>query len=323
MKRLLKFFVIPLIAIIILSCEENFSPVVEYNQTYSLSCLIRGDTTLQVATLFSSYDLENGDSTTNPAYDGALIRLWYQDTVYWFKDSVVTYPRYSDSKLRFYYLDNFRPTKSAEPLEIEAMLKDGKRLTGKCLTPPKLRFDNGATSKTIPAVNTEGVNFAWYTQDDDATKGYYVGRLRIRYFYTGNGLNELRYKEVPLEYNQIDGKTRATYPSPSKASAIVYDSAAVTKALEEISEGDENKSNYKIIDQAIFDLLALDENASRYYSSTLGDNSFTVDVNEIDYTNIEGGFGVFGSVNQEHTTIKLVSEYLMSFGYEVFFEEGL
>jgi len=321
LKNLLKILAAILIVIAISSCEENFSPVVEYDTTYSLSCIIRGDTTLQVATLFTSYDLANGDSTTNPAYDGALVRLWYQDTVYWFKDSVISYPRYSDSKLRFYYLDNFKPAGGDESLEIEAMLKGGKKLIGKCLTPPNIRFDNGATSITIPPVDTKGVNFTWYTQNEDAVKGFYVGRLVFRYFYTANGANELRSKEIPLYYTSSGSRIIPTYPSPIKKSALIYDTSAVRTALREISEGDPNKSNYKIIDHAKFDLLVLDENASRYYSSTLEDNSFTVDVNELDYSNIDGGFGVFGSINQEQKTIRFVPEYLMSFGYDVFYEE--
>jgi len=128
------------------SCEENFSPAVDYRQTYALSCIIRGDTTLQVATLFSSYDLESGDPYQNHAYDGAEIRLWYKDTVYWFKDSLISYPRYSDSVLKFYYLDNFRPLGNGEPLEIEAMLKNGKRLKGSCVTPSGLQFNTKETS---------------------------------------------------------------------------------------------------------------------------------------------------------------------------------
>lgn len=319
MKNTTKFLLILITVLALSSCEEDFSPVVEYNQSYSLSCIIRGDTTLQVATLFSSFDLANGDAKSNPAYEGAELRLWYKDTVYWFKDSVVSFPRYSDSTLKFYYLDNFQPTDEDEPLEIEALLKGGKRLKGKCTTPGRLMFNTSETSKVIPPVNTSGVNFLWET--DAEVSGYYVGRLRFKYFQDINGVNVIKYKEIPLNYISNNGEFVAIYPKPSKAVSTIYDSSAVTHALEEISEGDPNKSKYKIFDTAIFEVLALDENASRYYSSTLQDNSFTVNVNELDYTNIEGGYGVFGSINREEIEIKFVPGYLMSFGYEVFFEE--
>lgn len=318
-RTLFKITLLITAIIAVTSCEENFSPVVEYDQTYALSCIIRGDTTLQVATLFSSYDLENGDAFANPAYEGAEIRLWYKDTVYWFKDSSIAYPKYKDSRLKFYYLDNFLPLEDGEPLEIEAMLKGGKRLKGKCFTPTKLLFDTGESSKIIPPVNTSGVNFLWYTMDE--VSGYFVGRLIIKYFQNVNGEYQLKRKTVPIKYYNDNGKSTPIYPSPSKSASLIYDSSAVTQALKEISEGDMNKSNYKIIDNAVFEVLALEENASRYYSSTLEDNSFTVNVNELDYTNIEGGFGVFGSINQEKYTLKITPDYIMSFGYDVYYEE--
>lgn len=301
------------------SCEENFSPVVDYRQTYALSCIIRGDTSFQVATLFSSYDLENGDPSQNPAYDGAEVRLWYRDTVYWFKDSLISYNTYSDSTLKFYYLDNFRPATGGELLEIEAMLKNGKRLKGSCVTPSSLQFNTKETSKVIPPINSAGILFQWMTEDE--ISGFFVGRLRIQYLQKIDGEYQLKYKEVPVSYTDAGGRSIPVFPSPSKSASIIYDSSAVTKALQEIAENDSHKSDYRIYQNAVFEVLALDENASRYYSSTLQDNSFTVDVNELDYTNIEGGFGIFGSIVSEEITIRFVPEYITSFGYEIFFED--
>jgi hypothetical protein len=88
--------------------------------------------------------------------------------------------------------------------------------------------------------------------------------------------------------------------------------------LEEISDGDLNKQNYTILQIPLFRLSALDLSLSRYVSST--NQSFddlTVTVNESDFTNIDGGLGIFGSfINKNYEQIKFQSSYIESFGYK-------
>ena len=110
MRKLI--LLISLLALVFLGCEENFSPKGDFEEKFALTCIVRGDTALQVASIYSSYMVDGYDPAVydeNPAYRNADIRLWYQDTVYIFKDSTVYNSSSSDSVFHFYYLDNFKP----------------------------------------------------------------------------------------------------------------------------------------------------------------------------------------------------------------------
>ncbi|MDZ7766960.1 MAG: DUF4249 family protein [Melioribacteraceae bacterium] len=313
-------YILAVISIFFLSCEENFSPKGEFEQRYALTCIIRGDTALQVAAIYGNYNVEGYDPSVfdgNTAYDGADIRLWYQDTVYVFKDSVVSNPNLPDSNFRFYYLDNFKPEAPGEPMEIEAMLKNGKRLRASCVTPSKFSFDIRESSNTIPAVNTSSVNLLWQTEDRG---NFFVARIKVKYFENVDGVNKERWTELPSRLITSGEDQIPIYPVPSKMFGVSFNRRAIDYALRNISENNPDKNAFTVSSKAVIEVLSLDENISRYYSSSLEDNNYTVRVNETDYSNVDGGFGVFGSLYKASMKITLLPDYIESFGYKVLFE---
>ncbi len=321
MKKALPIFSAMLLSLLF-SCEESFSPKGEFEDDYALNCIIRYDTLFQIASLLSSFDVDGYDPSMNKensAYLGADIRLWYKDTVYIFKDSSVINLSFPDSLLHFYYLDNFKPDDDVhgELIEIEALLKDGKRLKASCYTPGRIRFNNTETSSTIPAVNTPTVNIIWDSEDES---NYFHGRIKVKYFETEGGVVEEKWFELPYTLTNDNDEVIPIYNVPSRASIHAYSISAINYAFDKISEGNENKRNYKISNTAIVEVLSIEENLSNYYSSSLEDNIFTVRLNQTDYTNVEGGFGIFGSLRKEVRKILIQASYIESFGYEVLFE---
>ncbi len=317
MKRIA--IIIFLVSLFFVSCEENFSPKGEFENKYALTSVIRGDTSLQVVSLYSNYSVEGFDPSVydeNPFYKNADIRLWYRDTVYVFKDSSVINPYLADSTFSFYYLDDFKPEVAGELLEVVATLKNGTRLKASCLTPGRFKFDSQNTSSTIPAVNTPMVNVFW-NSDDVGT--FYIVRIRVKYFELIDGVSVEKYMDLPNRILSED-ESILLYPEPSRAFSISYRQEAINSAMAGISEGDSNKGKFTISNLAVIDVLAMDENLSRYYSSTLEDNNYTVRVNQSDYSNVEGGFGLFGSLNKSSTNIIIQDEYIRSFGYNVLYE---
>lgn len=311
--------IILLVSFLFVSCEENFSPKRELESQYALSSVIRGDTALQVVSLYSNYNVEGFDPSVydeNAFYKNADIRLWYQDTVYVFKDSSVANPNLADSSFQFYYLDDFKPEATGELLEIVATLKNGKRLRASCLTPGRFNFDRQNTSNTIPAVNTPMVNVFWNSEDVGT---FYIVRIRVKYFELIDGVSVEKFIDLP---NRILSEDEAIllYPEPSRSFSIAFRQEAINRAMVNISEGESNKSKFTISNLAVIDVLAMDENLSRYYSSTLEDNNYTVRVNQSDYSNVEGGFGLFGSLNKSSKNITIQDEYIRSFGYKVLYE---
>jgi hypothetical protein len=106
------------------------------------------------------------------------------------------------------------------------------------------------------------------------------------------------------------------YPEISVGSnSISFDTLAIGIALREISKDDPQKKNYKI-EKALFRLLVLDKNLAAYYSmqKTFLDE-FSVRVNQPDFTNIEGGLGVFGIYAIKKSEIQIDASYINKFGY--------
>ena len=84
-----------------ISCDADFSPYTEFQEMYSITCLLRSDTTFQTAVLFHNYLPAQPDPnsyTNDPSIIGADIRVWYDDSVYVFRDSSETR---TDSSLPF------------------------------------------------------------------------------------------------------------------------------------------------------------------------------------------------------------------------------
>ena len=97
---------------------------------------------------------------------------------------------------------------------------------------------------------------------------------------------------------------------------------AVIKALQEISDTDPIKDNYAVFQNLLFSCIAFDQPSSRYLSSTGGNvDDLTVSVDVADYSNIEGGFGLFGSYSQKnYTRLRFLQDYIESFGYNFIVE---
>lgn len=299
------------------SCEEDFNPYAEYKESYALTCILKSDSTFQVATLSHSYppgEFNSGNGAVDPSIVGADIRIWYGDSVYIFKDSSVTRTdtsRYS-TPFRFYYNSRFK-VRTNKNIEIEVLLQNGRRLKANSTTPGEIFFQDESTV-LVPPVNKNIVQFYW----DQLSEGtFYSSKFGFRYRQLINGEHVEKIKEIPVRYIQQGNEFEAVFPDPDNASNIVYSMDAVTRALNEISDGDANKQNYSVYEFPVFDLIALDLPSSRYVSS-IGQlfDDLTVSVNVSDYTNIEGGLGIFGSYTKKnYDRVRFFRDYIESFGY--------
>lgn len=315
--------------VLILSCDDNVNPKTDFRDIYALNCVIRGDTSVQVATITHSYNVDGFDPLTNsddPFIKGAKIKLFYQTTgeTFTFRDTSIAREagsRYS-TPLNYYYIKNFRPQYES-PISIEATLPNGKVLTSKSMTLFVSRYVIEDRNYTIPVPNFGGkyLNFSWSpvvpsTKDE---KIYYVPELIIRYAKIQNGISVELQKKVPLYY--ISGKDGEfpLYPSiQSNITSVSFDTLTIRRSLEEISAGDPNKGNY-IIRKAAFRLLITDRNLAIYYAAqkTFLDE-FSVRVTQPEYTNIKGGLGIFGTLNSTQLEVTIKPEYIRKFGYRPF-----
>ena len=298
-----------------ISCEEDFNPYGDYQEKFAFTCILKNDDNFQTATLFKSYLTPPED----PAVTGADIRVWYNDSVYVFRDSSIARTdtsRYK-SPFRFYYSKKFK-VGNEKPIELEVLLPNGKRLRSASITPKALTFSNKC-SIGVPAGSSSILYFEWNAFN---TGTYFFPKLAIRYRQNINGEMIEKTKVVPEKYVDVGGELTPVFPSPTSAPVFIYQLDAVTKALQEISAGDPEKQNYSIYEKLAFTVTAYDDPVSKYVSSIGGAiDDLTVSVDLPDYTNIEGGFGLFGSYSRKnYTKLKFSQEYVNLFGYRFIFE---
>ena len=318
-----KLIMLMLVSIsLFISCDADFSPYAEFQDKYSLTCLLRNDTTYQTAVLSHNYLPSQPDPnsyTNDPSIVGADIRVWYNDSVYVLSDSSETRTdssRYT-GPYRFYFNDNFKITPQEE-IEIEVLLENGRRLFSSSVTPKDIIFSD-ESDVIIPPVNSDLVKFVWAANEQGA---YYSPKFEIKYLQIINGNPEQKTIEVPLKYVNKNGILEPVYPEASNRTTVVYSMETIAQTLENISEGDPNKQNYSVYQTPLFNLLAFDAALSKYASSTSKSlNDLTVTLNTADYTNIEGGFGIFGSyIKKNYSTIKFQQNFVESFGYNFIFD---
>ena len=311
-----------LIGFVFISCEEDFNPYGDYFERFAFTCVLKSDQNYQTATLFRSYRPDGYDPSTyteDPSVIGADIRVWYNDSVFVFRDSSVARVDTSRYKTPFsFYYNNKFTVGSRKTIELEILLPNGKRLRSLSVTPGQIIF-NDQSDVLIPAGGKTIVQVIW-NQLDDGT--FFAPRMAIRYKQNINGEIVDKIKDVPYKYVNQGSSQVPVYPVPSASATIVYDLSAITKALEEISAGDPNKQNYSVLQKIIFTVSAFDLPTSKYVSSTGGNiDDLTVNVDVADYTNIEGGFGLFGSYSKKnYTRLRFMEDYIELFGYNFIVE---
>ncbi len=86
--------------------------------------------------------------------------------------------------------------------------------------------------------------------------------------------------------------------------------------MEEISENDPQKENYRI-KGVLFRLLMMNSNLAAYYSTqkTFFDE-FSVRVSQPDFSNVTNGLGIVGAYSVSKLRVKINPDYVSSFGYK-------
>ncbi|OGU55237.1 MAG: hypothetical protein A2V66_01080 [Ignavibacteria bacterium RBG_13_36_8] len=317
MRKLKLIFLSMFVIAIVSSCEEDFNPYSEFKEKFVFNCVIRGDTTFQFATLDRIYvvdGLNPYDNHEDPSVKGAVIKIWFGDSVKIFKeDSVLRSDtlRYH-TPFSYYFNDNFVPPQNST-LDVEVLLPNGKRLTSSIQTPRKAIISAIESDFSLPVADRDYIKMRWAIE---VTEVVYVPRLYIPYFKNENGINVRYLKQIPISYEKVGDQYIPNNPVPSTNVALAYDMDVIDRAMQEISEGDPNKENYTILG-AIFEVLALDDFLSKYYTSTAFNvEEFSIKrVDQTDFTNINGGYGIFGCHFKTRYSIKIKHDYIESFGY--------
>jgi hypothetical protein len=320
-------FKIPIALIILLalsvSCDDQVNPKTDFKEVYALNCIVKGDTSYQIATISHSYNVSEFDpssNTTDPFIPGAKIKLFYGDSVFVFRDtfSVRQDISHYTTPIHYYYLKNFRPSDS-KTISIQATLPNGSVLSSgtKTFALSNFYFDN--RNITYPSgISGEVIQLSWNSLGNSGKDIaiYYAPELVILYTKLINGIKTEFQKKVPIYYTYggLDGPP--IYP-PIQVNqlSIVFQGFVLDQSMKEISQNDPDKKNYTI-EKAVFRLFVLDKNLAAYYAAqrTFLDE-FSVRFSQPDFTNITGGLGIFGTYSVKQQDVQLDNSYVSSFGY--------
>ncbi len=327
MNKILRYFILVLILIISISCDEEFNLKGPLDDEYVFNCVLRGDTTTQYATITRSYDVANYNPVSNPVnpvVKGAKIKLISNGKVYTMRDTVLplTDPQYK-TPVSCYYVNNLQ-LDIAQTINAQVIMPDGKVLTATTKTVPtndlKLQFEGSIPQKDTFGNYLDHVTLSWlfpsYIKDPYSADIYYAPQLSIEYYKKENGNSIFMKKIIPDEYRVINDKLVPHYPDAGHTGLFTFDLNAITRALNEISEGDDNKSNY-IITRVVLTILMFDESLALYYSANQTfDNGLTLTLLPPDFSNVSGGKGIFGSYMKIETSLLFRSFYIEPFGYQ-------
>ncbi|MBN1638875.1 MAG: DUF4249 family protein [Ignavibacteriales bacterium] len=300
-------------------CEEGFNPKTQFEEQYIAYCILSGDTNYQTATLFKSYyisGVEPYENTNDPSIQGAEINIIHENTTYTFKDSTATRTDTSRYKtpIRFYYLNNFKPNEN-KSLQLKITLPNGKILSSETRTPRLTNFTFQYSDQNIPE-NDGRVGIQWDYYYKNSENLVFYPRLKIYYEKFENGIQVDKSQVIPTEYLLVDDEYVPYYPSIVKFPMIVYTQSAIDKTFKDISKNDPNKQNYTI-KKVVFELLLLNNELAPYYMSITGSSEgLSVILDGFDYSNIEGGLGVFGVYYIKKLIFSVSSSYINSFGYK-------
>lgn len=312
------FILIVVISLYFLSCDESFNPFTDFKQDYGVACILRSDTTLQLISISKSYpnSPDAGKTSKFLFEDGADVRIWYQDSVYRFKDTSF-YLLDNPDTLKYYYSNRFKIGYS-EDIELEVLLKTGKRLKAYSKTPEEILFKN-TSEVLIPPVGKTVIQLFWSVP---STQYYFMPRLRIKCEQNTNGAKEIFYKELPIKYETKDGVLTPVFPKASKNLSASYQLDAINRFLSDYSNSLATPSNVTIHQTLDFEVLTFDAGVSRYISvSNNSINNLSIRFDEGDYSNISGGLGIFGSqVNKKYVKLRFLEYFIRSYNFNFLYD---
>ena len=303
------------LALLCYSCNNTFDPNAPFRERYALNGIMRNDTTMQIVTLTRSYQPSDGvnplSNTQDPAIVGAEVNLWYKDTLYPMRDTTFVRTdtsRYKDS-VHCYYVSNLMPEEN-QYVDIEALLPNGRLLKSSTQLPDigYGSFWDGSNDLTIPPTGKDFIYISWTTQPGII----YSPRAYIVYYVLGSSVPQEFL--LPLFFINQDGKQVPVFTNPSKTNFVQINMGTITQYLNEIPQGG-NKKNYSIGGLTI-EVLVYDQYLSTYYLSLqAGLDAFTVRLDSPDFTNVQGGYGIFGSYVKTDWNLKFTYNYLKSLGF--------
>ena len=319
MKSILILLCLGIVLSFLSSCDESFTPSAPFEPRMVVYSMLSTEKDTQYVRVYSSYNPQDNDPSKN------------QDEIP-VTDAQVTISQQSGPALSFRPITLDRPDKSRYQTDINAYYcypfrpEKGKTYTLTVSSPTR---GTTTASITVPGNGAVGpynafVLAAPYGVGEDfgvkatlspQAKAFLV-RIYVDYLspLPAGGYQPKRF-EVPIRryvVSRIRELYREIYPQPVLRTTPTFagkdikseESSAYTRAAYGGKLGqiyDIEGCGVRFV-QAVFYVFQFDEPLWNYYNvANISGDKYSIRTDEPDYTNIKGGFGVFGSVSVDST----------------------
>ncbi len=327
MKTIFSSIILMLFLLTATGCEDSFTPRSEFKEGYVLFSITAGqeigELVVPKVILARVYDVPGTDpymNTEAPEIAGARVEIKFRGDTYLLKDSTVARQdssRYNDP-VKFYF-GKAIPLYSGDTITITARLSNGVLLSSGTKVPKYLYYES---SIVFPRGFTTDVDVYKYGKTWSlywASQELNLCFPKMKLYYTKKEGNREVSKsiEIPLKVIDRNGVPTPIYPVANRDEEANYDLASFDWAMNKISEGEPDKSLFRVL-HVIFEATEYDAPLSNYYSSVNGflDN-FSLRLDEQVFSNIAGGFGVFGTYFTSAYQVEMDSRYVTSYGYRI------
>ncbi len=328
MRRGLLFLAVSVL-LMLAGCEHSFNPKDVALDEFVLQCFIPmdpGQSTSGVTALIARvYDVDGFDpsaNTNDPSVAGAVVRITRNGRAYDMKDSL----RFTRDSLRYgskqhSYFGRMPLPGPSDEMSISATLPNGKKLSAQTVAPQVRAF---ASSIDFPGGITTKMTFPpgvlnWVVSWDDGLASdphLFFPKLLIYYAKQLDSIEVNGTVQVPLKYVTGKNGLAAVYPTYTMEPSLTFEFAAIDSAMASISAGDPDKGRYGV-HTAWLSLIEYDTPLSKYYSSVNGSlDQFSIRVDQLVYSNVGGGIGIFGTYYLNQAQFFLDGGYVRSFGYK-------
>jgi hypothetical protein len=313
------------------SCNTDFNINAPHQDVYALNCILRNDTSIQYATISKNYFTESGaappSNTIESNIKGVTIQIFSNDSAFAMRDTTVELTESGTSvQVGCYYLRNL-VLNPGKPVSIEAALPDGQILKSTKQIPvcyidlSYFSFPQSYYTKARELTYVKFPTYSWIFRMDNewVTDIASSAQFAIEYEINEGGTHVNKEAIVPLTSGFLTDNSGIIL-SPDLSLSFNYTASTtletVDRTMQEISGSDPFKNNY-IITKAVFTITSLDPELTKYYYAyEVWRNSSTIKLRPTDYTNIEGGKGVFGIYYKYSNSLVVDKDYVSSFGYQ-------
>lgn len=318
MKRPVLFGILLIGASILVSCDSEFNPKGSYEERVVLYSILMTRTDTQYVRLYTTYDppaFDPQEVTNEQPIRNATVVVRQGGTAYQFRDTMVTRddPQRYGGLVPAYVAYPFRVTGSqVYSMSVESPTHGS--ITASTTVPGRgdITVLNPFVLRSPQSFNE---NIIISARISPPARGFLL-KMFIDYEVRFNQIWSPRRVEVPREVVETGEGRRFVYPQlvrrttvPVSAGSLNAESVVFTRAgyeavLQQLFN-DFGSENLRF-SQVVLVLTQVDENLYTYYNLANGfQDEFSIRTDQPDYSNIRGGYGVFGSMTEDSTVVSL------------------